>query len=71
MPDSIWGIDQDGKIIPQTPLPEGLQVRITIPEEAIIPEDLRAEIDAWSLRNAEGLALVEELAEEMGRHEVG
>src|SRR5262249_50076434 len=33
MATTIWGIVRDGKIIPQTPLPEGLQVQITVSEE--------------------------------------
>ena len=41
MSDTIWGIVEDGKIIPQTPLPDGLHVQILVPEEAIIPEELR------------------------------
>ncbi len=71
MAETIWGVVQDGKIIPQTPLPDGLQVQITVPEDAVIPEELQAELAAWSQGNAEALAMVEELAEEMGRHEEG
>jgi hypothetical protein len=69
--DTIWGVVQDGKIIPQTPLPEGLQVQITVPEEVIIPEELQAELDAWSRGNAEALAMIEQMAGEMGRHAEG
>jgi hypothetical protein len=71
MSATIWGVVREGKIVPQTPLPDGLQVQITVPEEAIIPEELQAELDAWSQGNAEALAMVEQLAEEMGRHEEG
>lgn len=71
MSDTIWGIVRDGKIIPQTPLPDGLQVQIMVPEDVVIPEELRAELAAWSQGNAEALAMVEQLAEEMGRHEEG
>jgi hypothetical protein len=67
----IWGIVREGKIIPQAPLPEGLQVQITVPEELVVPEDLQSELDAWSRGNAEALAKVEQLADEMGRHEEG
>jgi hypothetical protein len=67
----IWGVVQDGKIVPHTPLPEGLHVQITVPEEIVIPEELQADLDAWSRGNAEALAMVEELAEEMARHEEG
>jgi hypothetical protein len=71
MAETIWGVVQDGKIIPQIPLPDGLQVQITVPEDAVIPEELQAELAAWSQGNAEALAMVEELAEGMGPHEEG
>jgi hypothetical protein len=71
MSHTLWGVVQDGKIIPQTPLPDGLQVQITVPEENLIPEEHQAEFAAWSQGNAEALAMVEQLAEEMGRQEEG
>jgi uncharacterized protein (DUF433 family) len=58
---TIWGVVREGKIVPQTPLPDGLQVQITVPEEAVIPGELQAELDAWSQGNAEALALIEPL----------
>ncbi len=36
--------------------------RSLVPEEAIIPEELRAELDAWSQGNAEALAMIESLS---------
>jgi hypothetical protein len=71
MSQTISGVVQDGKIIPQTPLPDGLQVQITVPEDVLIPEDIQAELLGWSQGNAEALAMVERLAEEMGRQEEG
>jgi uncharacterized protein YdeI (YjbR/CyaY-like superfamily) len=71
MSATIWGVVREGKIVPQTSLPDGLQVQITVPEDVVIPEELQAELDAWSLGNAEALALVEQLAEEMDHHEEG
>jgi hypothetical protein len=62
---------QDGKIIPHPPLPDGLQVEITVPDEFVSPEELQAELFGWSQGNAEALAMVEQLAEEMGRDEEG
>jgi len=67
----IWGVVQEGKVVPQAPLPDGLRVQIVVPEEIVIPEELQAELDAWAHRNPEALAAVEGLAEEMGRHERG
>jgi len=65
MATMIWGIVKEGKIVPQTPLPEGLQVQITLPEETVVvPPELQTELDAWSLGSAESLALIERLAEE-------
>jgi hypothetical protein len=58
----IRGIVKEGKIIPQTPLPEGLEVEIALPEQTfLVPPDLQAEFDAWSLGSAEALELVERL----------
>ena len=62
MSATIWGVVREGKIVPQTSLPDGLQVQITVPEEVVIPEELQAELDAWSQGNAEALALVEQLS---------
>ena len=33
----IWGVVKDGKIVPHTPLPEGLHVQITVPETSSSP----------------------------------
>jgi uncharacterized protein (DUF433 family) len=60
---TIWGVVREGKIVPQRPLPDGLQVQITLPEEAVIPEELQAELDAWSQWNAEALDLIEQLSQ--------
>jgi uncharacterized protein (DUF433 family) len=62
MSATIWGVVREGKIVPQTSLPDGLQVQITVPEEVVIPEELQAELDAWSRGNAEALALIESLS---------
>jgi hypothetical protein len=68
----IRGIVKEGKIIPQTPLPEGLEVEITLPEETIVvPPELQAELDAWTIGSAEALALVERLAEKEFTDEEG
>jgi uncharacterized protein (DUF433 family) len=40
-----------------------LQVQITLPEEAVIPEELQAELDTWSQGNAEALDLIEQLSQ--------
>ncbi len=71
MSDTIWGVVRDGKIIPQSPLPDGLHVQITVPEGGLIPEELQSEPDAWSQGNADALAMVEKLAEEMAARDQG
>ncbi|HZW33043.1 MAG TPA: DUF433 domain-containing protein [Isosphaeraceae bacterium] len=62
MSATIWGFVREGKIVPLTPLSDGLQVQITVPEEAIIDEELQAQLDAWSHGNAEALDLIEQLS---------
>jgi hypothetical protein len=65
MATTIQGIVREGKIVPEIPLPEGLEVQITLPESTfVVPPELQEELDAWSLGSAEALALVERLAEE-------
>ncbi len=46
MAGTIRGVVRDGKIIPQTPLPDGLHVQIMVPEQVIIPEELQAGLAA-------------------------
>ncbi len=68
----IRGIVKEGKIIPQTRLPEGLEVDIALPEETfVVPPELQAEFDAWSLGSAEALVLVERIAEKEFTDEEG
>jgi hypothetical protein len=72
MATTILGIVRGGKIVPEIPLPEGLEVQIMLPEATLdVPPELQAELDAWSLGSAEALALVERLAEEGAGDEEG
>jgi hypothetical protein len=64
MPTPIRGAVREGKIIPQTPLPDGLQVQITLPDDVVMPDELQAELEAWAVGSAEALAEVERLASE-------
>jgi hypothetical protein len=64
----ILGVVREGKIVPETTLPEGLHVHIAVPEEVVSPQELQSDLDAWSQGNADALAIVEQLAEEMGCH---
>jgi hypothetical protein len=65
------GVVREGKIVPQRPLPDGLQVQISFPDQDLIPEELQAELDEWAMGSAEALALVERLAAEDADHEEG
>ncbi len=49
----IRGVAQGGKIVPRTPLSEGLQIQITVPQDIVIPAELQADLDAWCRGNAE------------------
>jgi len=69
MPTIVRGIVKEGKVIPETPLPEGVSVQITIPDE--LEPDIREELDAWALGSAQALERVEELADEGTSDEVG
>lgn len=58
----VWGVVKDGIVVPVSPLPEGIQVQITVPDE--LEPDIREELEAWALGSAQSLERVEELANE-------
>jgi len=65
MATTVWGIVKEGKIIPQTPLPEGARVQIVLAEEASeLPAELREEFAAWDRASANTLEFVERLVKE-------
>jgi hypothetical protein len=61
----IQGIVKDGVIIPQgeVPLPEGMQVGIFLPSEAL-PAEFRAELEAWDRAGEEAWNLINDWEEE-------
>jgi hypothetical protein len=61
--NAILGVVQDGKVVPNTPLPEGTVVHILVAESTTMPLDLQEEFDEWAAGSAEALARVEDLAE--------
>ena len=71
MATTIRGVVREGKVVPQTPLPDGLQVEITLPDDVVMPDDLQAELEAWAAGSAEALAEVERLAGEGTRDDQG
>jgi hypothetical protein len=61
---TIAGVVSDGKIVPTSPLPEGLKVLIVLPECPDADEiELEAELSAWRHGNAKALQLIEDLVE--------
>jgi hypothetical protein len=65
MTTTIWGTVKEGKIIPQTPLPEGARVQIVLVDELpTLPPELQEEFAAWDRASANALELVERLAAE-------
>src|SRR5437588_10064992 len=62
---TIKGVVREGLVVPDSPLPEGIRVEITLPDTPPgVPGDLQAEFDAWNRASAEALDLVERLARE-------
>ena len=72
MSTAIVGVVKNGVVIPNTPLPEGVQVEIyvndSVPET---PPELQEELAAWQRASANSLALVERLAQESEADEKG
>ena len=65
MATTVWGVVKEGRVVPSSPLPEGAHVEIRIADPpADVPDDLRAEFEAWDRAGAAALELVERLARE-------
>lgn len=62
---TITGIVKDGVIVPQSGsgLPEGMEVNIVIPKEAMTPE-LREELAAWQQAGMQSWNMIDELERE-------
>lgn len=58
---TIIGIVKDGVIVPQSAsgLPDGMEVNIVIPEEAMTPE-LREELAAWQQAGLQSWGMIDE-----------
>jgi hypothetical protein len=58
---TITGIVKDGVIVPQvgSTLPEGMEVNIVIPDEAMTPE-LKEELAAWQQAGMQTWAMIDE-----------
>jgi len=67
MTTTITGVVNNGKVIPNRPLPEGAFVEIHMSHEAQdVPPALMEEMMAWQQGSADALALVERLADQEG-----
>ncbi len=65
MATTIWGVVKEGRVVPSSPLPEGAHVEIRLADPpSDVPEDLRAEFEAWDRAGANALELVERPARE-------
>ena len=63
---TVCGTVKDGKVVVDSPLPEGARVAIIFPLDAPeLTRELQAELEAWGLASAHSLELVEQLAKEM------
>jgi hypothetical protein len=65
MATTVWGVVKEGRVVPSSPLPEGARVEIRLADSPTdVPEELRAEFEAWDQVSADALELVERLARE-------
>jgi len=61
----IPGVVHDGKVVPNSPLPDGLNVQILLPDGFDSDDaELQAELAAWRAGNTKALERVEQLADE-------
>jgi hypothetical protein len=68
MTTTVWGVVREGRVIPNSPLPEGAHVEIRLADPpASVPEELQAEIEAWGRASDKALDLVERLAHRLDR----
>jgi hypothetical protein len=68
MDSVICGVVRGGVVVPDSPLPEGARVEISIRNSTSeVPPELQAEFDAWDRASANALELVERLAQRENR----
>ena len=63
----VMGVVREGRVVPDSPLPEGVRVEVRLagrlPE---VPADLRAEFEAWGRASDSALARFEAMLEGEG-----
>ena len=65
----VPGVVREGRVVPDTPLPEGARVEVRVVGPPEVPEELREELAAWGRASDRALALAEEPAEGGAAHE--
>ncbi len=64
MAATVWGVVEGGRVVPSSALPAGARVEIRLADQPPdVPEDLRAEFEAWGLASDNALNLVECLSD--------
>ena len=66
MPATVQGVVRDGRILIDSPLPEGARVEVRLAPASEVPADLLEEFEAWGMASDKALALVEEATDEAG-----
>ena len=68
MTTTVCGVVREGRVIPNSPLPEGAHAEIRLADPpASVPEELKAEIEAWGRASGTASDLVERLAHRLDR----
>jgi hypothetical protein len=63
----VQGVVRHGRVVPDTPLPEGARVEVQVVEPPPeVPTDLQAEFEAWVRASDRALDLVEGVALDSG-----
>jgi hypothetical protein len=66
----IGGIVRNGVVVPDSPLPEGVRVDMTIStREVVVPPELQAEFDAWNQLSDRALIEFEKMLQEQDKNE--
>lgn len=56
---TVLGIVREGRVVPDSPLPEGARVEVRLVGSPEVPEELLEEFAAWGRASDRALAVVE------------
>lgn len=65
----VRGVVREGRVVPDTPLPEGASVEVRVVGSPAVPEELQEEFAAWGRVRDRALALAEGPADGGAAHE--